>query len=87
MTAALLLALAAAPPADAAAFPDPALVERTADRRPQFNYREANVPAYELPDVLGDADDAADLAGSAGGTGAAVRAARLRRRPAGAGGN
>ena len=55
MTAALLLALAAPP-----AFPDPALIDRLSDRRPGVNYREEQVPAYELPDVLGGVDTAAD---------------------------
>ena len=57
MTAALPLALAVfAPPA----FPDPALVERLSEKRPEFNYREEKVPAYTLPPVLGDAAAAAD---------------------------
>ena len=48
MTAALLFAAASfAPP-----FPDPALVDRLSERRPGVNYREENVPAYELPAVL-----------------------------------
>ena len=57
MTAALPLALAVfAPPA----FPDPALVERLSEKRPEFNYREEKVPAYTLPPVLGDAATAAE---------------------------
>ena len=57
MTAALpLAALLLAPPP----FPDPAVVERLSERRPQFNYREADVPAYDLPGVLGGAATAAD---------------------------
>ena len=57
MTAALPLALAVfAPPA----FPDPALVGRLSEKRPEFNYREENVPAYTLPPVLGDAAAAAE---------------------------
>ena len=52
MTAALPLAalLCAAPP-----FPDPAEVERLSERQPQYNYREAEVPPYDLPGVLGGA--------------------------------
>ena len=57
MTAALPLALALfAPPP----FPDPGLVERLSERRPGVNYREEDVPPYELPDVLAGAATAAD---------------------------
>lgn len=43
---------------------DPVIVERLSQKRPQFNYDEAKVPAYELPDALttnsGDAVTDAD---------------------------
>ena len=35
---------------------DPQLVERLTGRRPGINYVEANVPSYELPDPLRNAD-------------------------------
>ncbi|WP_164101591.1 glucuronyl esterase domain-containing protein [Candidatus Laterigemmans baculatus] len=42
---------------------DPAVVEKLSRSRPDFNYRESEVPDYELPDVFGPLGKPANAAG------------------------
>jgi hypothetical protein len=56
----LLLCLASQAPAQEQGWQaNPAVVERTSRQRPEFNYREARVQAYTLPDLMTASDGSA----------------------------